>query len=219
MIRGKSLHSLLSAWLKSLYQSNLFMKGKGADVSLHLIFQLILMSLFLINIGQIQKKSIELFEKVIFPYLKQVKGSLKYPKEQMSFIIMKIFKGQDNDVIYGICQNHFCQALIVPHNLTNRFQPLDITVNKQAKSFIWNEYNEWFHCLKSAQIRENMDRKKLCVWTLFTQSSPCGFHSNLGKLYSLQMFNMSSFYWTKRNAWKINLGAIQLFVSSKRNYS
>ena len=112
------------------------MKGKGADVSLHLIFQLILMSLFLINIGRIQKKSIELFEKVIFPYLKQVKGSLKYPKEQMSFIIMKIFKGQDNDVIYGICQNNFCQVLIVPHNLTNRFQPLDITVNKQAKSFI-----------------------------------------------------------------------------------
>ena len=71
------------------------MKGKGADVSLHLIFQLILMSLFLINIGQIQKKSIELFEKVIFPYLKQVKGSLKYPKEQMSFIIIKIFKRQE----------------------------------------------------------------------------------------------------------------------------
>ena len=31
------------------------------------------------------EKSIELFEKVIFPYLKQAKASLKYPKEQMSY--------------------------------------------------------------------------------------------------------------------------------------
>ena len=39
------------------------------------------------------EKSIELFEKVIFPYLKQAKASLKYPKEQMSLIIMDTFKG------------------------------------------------------------------------------------------------------------------------------
>ena len=45
------------------------------------------------------EKSIELFEKVIFPYLKQAKASLKYPKEQMSLIIMDTFKVQDNDVI------------------------------------------------------------------------------------------------------------------------
>ena len=45
------------------------------------------------------EKSIELFEKVIFPYLKQAKVSLKYPKEQMSLIIMDTFKVQDNDVI------------------------------------------------------------------------------------------------------------------------
>ena len=42
---------------------------------------------------------------------------------------------QDNDVILDLCQNHFCQVVIVPHNLMNRFQPLDITVNKPVKSF------------------------------------------------------------------------------------
>ena len=34
------------------------------------------------------EKSIELFQKIIFPYLKQAKANLKYPKEQMSLIIM-----------------------------------------------------------------------------------------------------------------------------------
>ena len=42
---------------------------------------------------------------------------------------------QDNDVILDLCQNHFCQVVIVPHNLMNRFQLLDITVNKPVKSF------------------------------------------------------------------------------------
>ena len=37
-----------------------------------------------------------------------------------------------------------CQVVIVPHNLTNKFQPLDITINKPAKSFISNKYNEGF---------------------------------------------------------------------------
>ena len=57
-------------------------------------------------------------------------------------------------------QKALCQVVIVPHNLTNKFQSLDITLNKPAKSFISNKYNEWF---------------------------PSRFHSNLRKVYRLQM--------------------------------
>ena len=55
----------------------------------------------------------ELLEKVISPYLKQAKASLKYPKEQMSLTIMDTFKGQDNDVILDLCEEHMCQVVIV----------------------------------------------------------------------------------------------------------
>ena len=82
------------------------------------------------------EKSVELFQKVIFPYLKNVKLSKKYSKEQMSLIIMDTFKGQDNDIVLNLCKKYFYQVVIVPHNLTNKFKPLDITVNKPAKSFI-----------------------------------------------------------------------------------
>ena len=101
------------------------------------------MSPFPITIGQIWS-SIELFEKVVFPYLKQAKASLKCPKEQISLIIMDTFKGQNNDVILDLCKKHMCQVVIVPHNLMNKFQPLDITANTPVKSFISNKYNEWF---------------------------------------------------------------------------
>ena len=66
------------------------------------------------------EKSIELFEEVIFPYLKQAKVSLKYPKEQMSLIIMDTFKGQDSDVILDLCEKHMCHVLIISHNLTKK---------------------------------------------------------------------------------------------------
>ena len=82
------------------------------------------------------EKLVELFHKVIFPYLKKVKLSKKYSKEQMSLTIMDTFKGQDNDIVLNLCKKHFCQVVIVPRNLTKKFQSLDITVNKPAKSFI-----------------------------------------------------------------------------------
>ena len=90
------------------------------------------------------EKSKELFKDIIFPYLQKVKVNLKYPKEQLSLIIMDTFKGQDNEAVLELCRKNNCEVIIVPHNLTNKFQPLDITVNKPTKSFIFNSYNEWF---------------------------------------------------------------------------
>ena len=43
-----------------------------------------------------------------------------------------------------LCIKNLCLIVIDPHNLTNNFQTLDITVNKPAKSFISNKYNVWF---------------------------------------------------------------------------
>ena len=53
---------------------------------------------------------------------------------------MDTSKGQDNDEVAKLCRKNNC-ALIVPHNLTHKFQPLDITVNKPAKRFRKDKYN------------------------------------------------------------------------------
>ena len=89
-------------------------------------------------------KSIELFKQIILSYLNDVKKTLNYPQEQTSLIIIDTFKGQDNKVIMDLCKGNFCHVVIIPHNLTHKFQPLGITVNKPAKSFIANKYNAWF---------------------------------------------------------------------------
>ena len=38
---------------------------------------------------------------------------------------MDTFKGQDNDDVKRLCSNNNCELVIVPRNLTNKFQPLD----------------------------------------------------------------------------------------------
>ena len=61
--------------------------------------------------------------------MKEEKG---YSKEQHSLIIMDTFKGQDNDTLKELCSENNCKIAIVPHNLPNKFQPLDISTNKAA---------------------------------------------------------------------------------------
>ena len=74
-------------------------------------------------------KSLEFFDEIIFPYLKKKKEENGLPKEQHSLVIMDTFKGQDNDVLKEFCSKNRCELVIVPHNLTNKFQPLDLSVN------------------------------------------------------------------------------------------
>ena len=47
--------------------------------------------------------------------------------------------------------------MIVIHNLTNKFQPLDVSVNKAAKSFIQNKYNDWFADQVFTQLQNGKD--------------------------------------------------------------
>ena len=96
--------------------------------------------------------SIAFFNEIIFPYLNKVKMDLGLPEEQFSLVIMDTFKGQDNDTIKELCLENNCEITIVPHNLTHVFQPLDLSVNKAAKSFVQNKYNEWFADQVSQQL-------------------------------------------------------------------
>ena len=57
------------------------------------------------------EKSKELFKKVVFPYLKQVKTNLRYRKEKLVLIIMDNLKGQDNDMLLDLSLKHFARFL------------------------------------------------------------------------------------------------------------
>ena len=70
---------------------------------------------------------------------------------------MDTFKGQDNDTLRKLCSKNNCNVVIVPHNLTNKFQPLVLSVNKAPTSFILNKYNDWFADQVSTQLQNGTD--------------------------------------------------------------
>ena len=117
-------------------------------------------------------KSIELFDEIIFPYLQQVKEKKGLPQEQHSLVIMDTFKGQDNDILKKFCSKNRCEVVIVPHNLTNKFQPLDLTVNKAAKTFIQNQYNEWFSDQVARQLKSGKDPTDIKVSSKLSDLKP-----------------------------------------------
>ena len=65
---------------------------------------------------------------------------------------MDTFKGQDNEGIKQLYLNNNCELVIVPHNLMNKFQPLDITINQSAKKFISNKFYAWYADRVSKQL-------------------------------------------------------------------
>ena len=95
-------------------------------------------------------KSLSAFLKRLF-YL--ISKRFEKPDEQMS-LIMDTFKGQDNNEVAKLCRKNNCTLIIVPHNLTNKFQPLDITVNEPAKSFIKDKYSMWYTEQKNNSMKQ-----------------------------------------------------------------
>ena len=57
---------------------------------------------------------------------------------------MDTFEGQDNDALKKLFAETNCDLLIVPHNLTNKSQPLDLSVNKVGKSYTQDKHNGRF---------------------------------------------------------------------------
>ena len=103
-----------------------------------------------------------------------VKRENGYPEEQYALIIMDTFKGQENDRLRKLCAESHCEVAIVPHNLTNKFQPLDISVNKAAMTFIQNVCNEWFSNAVTTQLNRGVDPTKVKITSKF-QAITCIF--------------------------------------------
>ena len=55
--------------------------------------------------------------------------------------------------VFELLEEHNIQSVIVPPCCTDRLQPLDISVNKAAKSFLHLEFQQWY----SDQVTQAMD--------------------------------------------------------------
>ena len=58
------------------------------------------------------------------------------------------------------------------NNLTNKSQPLNISVNKAAKAFIQNQYNDWFSNKVSVQLKKGIDPTDIKITSKLSNLKP-----------------------------------------------
>ena len=109
------------------------------------------------------EKCVDLFKKIMLPYLRAKKIELGYPQEQISLIIMDTFKGQDNEMTKFFCFENNCELVIVSHNLTNKFPPRDLTINQKVEKFLSNKFNKWYEERVSRQLTHQKSLKDVKV--------------------------------------------------------
>ena len=69
---------------------------------------------------------------------------MKLPENAKALLIFDVFKGQTTSAVNDLLKKNDIIAIHVPNNHTNLFQPLDISVNKNAKCFIADKYQDWY---------------------------------------------------------------------------
>ena len=101
--------------------------------------------------------------EVVVPYVNQQRKELLLP-DQPALLIWDVFRGQLTDPVTSTPKENNIFVLFVPNNMTDLFQPLDLTTNKWVKDFMKKKFCEWFtaklrEALKQGQNLEEVDIK------------------------------------------------------------
>ena len=83
-------------------------------------------------------------KKIIFIYIKSKHQALKLPENAKALLIFDVFKGQTTSAVTDLLKKNDIIAMHVPNNQANMFQPLEMSVNKSAKCFIADKYQDWY---------------------------------------------------------------------------
>ena len=81
-----------------------------------------------------KEKCILHVEEIIVPYIELKQKKLGLNTNQKVICIFDVFKGQKIDKYKSVLDKYII-SVYVPTNMTNHFQPLNMTINKVAKTF------------------------------------------------------------------------------------
>ena len=83
-------------------------------------------------------------ESVIVPYMTQKRRQLGLDLKHSGLVILDEFKGQTTSRVLNLLQSNDLMYVIVPPNCTDQLQPLDVSVNRAAKQFLQNKFENWY---------------------------------------------------------------------------
>ena len=91
-----------------------------------------------------EEETLKLLKEVIVPYIQNERKTLCLNADYPALLIMDVFKGQVKPAVLNMLKANNIFLMKVPANMTNLYQPLDLTVNGYAKSFMKRMFTECF---------------------------------------------------------------------------
>ena len=91
-----------------------------------------------------EKTMLAYIKEIIVPYVDRIRDQLNVDESQAALAIFDHFKGQLTENVVQLLEEHNIQSVLVPASCTDRLQPLDISVNKSAKSFLKSAFQRWY---------------------------------------------------------------------------
>ena len=88
------------------------------------------------------EKSLKFLEETIIPYVKDEREKLKLELSQPALMILDVFCDQMTTPVTDKLKENHIKYVCVPANMTNLFQPLDLTVKRSAKAFMKRKFTE-----------------------------------------------------------------------------
>ena len=104
-----------------------------------------------------EDKMKEYIHKIIIPYVDRKRKELKVSTDQPALAIDDVFKGQQTEDITKLLEQNNIYVVSVSANCTDRLQPMDLSINKEAKDFMRNKFREWYATQDQDQLQEGED--------------------------------------------------------------
>ena len=106
--------------------------------------------------------AMESINEIIIPYVPTQRKELWKPK-QAALVIMNVFRDQITDDVISFLRDNNIYYVLVQNNMTQLFQPLDLTVNKHCKSYLKRLFSEWYTQAdqESISLRKKVEEIKM----------------------------------------------------------
>ena len=89
-------------------------------------------------------KSLKLIDGIIVPHIQFERTKLQLQIDHPALLIIDVFSEQMTPAVLQKLRENCIFLVRVPPNMTNLFQPLDLTVNSVAKAFMKRRFTEWY---------------------------------------------------------------------------
>ena len=116
--------------------------------------------------------ALSFLEKIIIPFVTEEKLKLGLPVTQKSLLLFDVFRAHLTPKVKQYMSDNHLVYTCIPANLTNLFQPLDISVNKVAKGIIRSKYGDYYTDAVRSQLLKGTAPTDIVVDTKISTLRP-----------------------------------------------